>query len=794
MLATATLSKPSIRAQLAITAVAFAGLYVFVVSYFAYVDVYNAHFFDPNYSAPYNLFRIVFAVYLFWIVYFSGRSLLAFVGMEPADVTPAERIALGFFIGAALWTLIMLLLGYLGLYTRVTALVLTVPIVAASSGHLLQIGYGMIGTWRNWRLRQPLRLALALIAVVFAVLLLIVKGLYPAGGHDYFTHYFYYFVAVLDHHNIWPNEVWYQYYYSKGMGLFFLGMLLTDPLAPSLVTYCFVVAAAIALFAFVERFNPGTFWPWTAVILFLAFYIYTPGSGMYEINGGWGDFQKTHETSSAFLFALLWASARFVDTTGRERRTWWFAAALCTAALAFITAFSSVMAGLFCCLMAAGSLIVRHRQNALAFFGLAVVAAAALAAVLALNYATTGLALDNAMELFWPILDLRRLQEWGVLPDVVLLMSQRLPSGQGGLPLTSVEMYDFVRNLFRAVFFPLFLLVFTAAAGFIWPLFLGLRMSFSRPPGQSGSPVLAQPKNTRLALAPIGAASAFLAATLCAAVAVGRTQPISFVRYTSFVLPLMFGMTAGGWQLMAASLPRTSWIRHACGFVLPVAVLILALVTLNPSYRTSFGTVVANSTKFVAGSASIYDGYINQSGWPGRGPGPLPGPDGAVRPWALAIWKELGPNIRFWTFGVHTYCMVPRCRPEAFHSFRMSPRSLNIWLGEPTEARAILQQEGLNYFLVEMDDTLRDVLLCSPLFSPDKIGDYLGIRWTDGTHFLLTWHGPGIEPLTPSFLEGYSKKVQAAPCGFVPLLQTLAGQVGKNPRWGSDLVMPWSRR
>src|SRR5215217_441586 len=116
--------------------------------------------------------------------------------------------------------------------------------------------------------------------------------------------------------------------------------------------------------------------------------------------------------------------------------------------------------------------------------------------------------------------------------------------------------------------------------------------------------------------------------------------------------------------------------------------------------------------------------------------------------------------------------------------FRMSPRSLNIWLGEPTEARAILQQEGLNYFLVEMDDTLRDVLLCSPLFSPDKIGDYLGIRWTDGTHFLLTWHGPGIEPLTPSFLEGYSKKVQAAPCGFVPLLQTLAGQVGKNPRWG----------
>jgi len=228
--------------------------------------------------------------------------------------------------------------------------------------------------------------------------------------------------------------------------------------------------------------------------------------------------------------------------------------------------------------------------------------------------------------------------------------------------------------------------------------------------------------------------------------------------------------------------------------LLPIATLAFALFSTVPSYRASFQTVVANSTKFVGGSASIYDGYLNQSGWPGRGPGPGPGPDGAVRPWALAVWKELGPNTRFWTFGVHTYCMLPGCRPEAFHSFRMSPRVLDILLREPTAARAILQEEKLNYFLVEMDDSLRDTLLCSPLFSPDQIGNYLGIKWTDGTHFLLTWQGPGVEQLTDSFLEGYSKKVQAAPCSYMPLLQNLNEQLGKNPKWGADLVMPWSRR
>jgi hypothetical protein len=138
--------------------------------------------------------------------------------------------------------------------------------------------------------------------------------------------------------------------------------------------------------------------------------------------------------------------------------------------------------------------------------------------------------------------------------------------------------------------------------------------------------------------------------------------------------------------------------------------------------------------------------------------------------------------------------MVPGCRPEAFYSFRMSLRSLNVFLGEATEARAILQQEGLNYFLVEMDDGFTDPLPCSALFSPDRIGDYLGIKWTDGTHFLLTWLAPGIEPLPASWLEDYRKKINGALCSSLPLLQAIAPQLSRNPRWGADLLMPWTRR
>jgi hypothetical protein len=115
--------------------------------------------------------------------------------------------------------------------------------------------------------------------IVVAGALLLVKGLYPDGGHDYFQHYFYFYQKVIDSGGIWPNEVWYQYYYSKGAGLYFLATLLTDPMAPQLVTSCFIAAAALVVFLWCRRVAPGTAWPCVGVVTFLAAFIYTPNLG-----------------------------------------------------------------------------------------------------------------------------------------------------------------------------------------------------------------------------------------------------------------------------------------------------------------------------------------------------------------------------------------------------------------------------------------------------------------------------------------------------------------------------------
>src|SRR5260370_7547636 len=85
----------------------------------------------------------------------------------------------------------------------------------------------------------------------------------------------------------------------------FLSMLLTDPLAPSLVTYCFVIATALALYSLIRRICPQTLWPWVAVILYLALDVHTVGTGIYGANGGWGHFQKGHHINTPFLIPIL---------------------------------------------------------------------------------------------------------------------------------------------------------------------------------------------------------------------------------------------------------------------------------------------------------------------------------------------------------------------------------------------------------------------------------------------------------------------------------------------------------
>ena len=114
----------------------FVGGFVAALAFFNLVDVYDKHFFQSSYAAIYNAFRLIFAAYFFWLVYVVGRKALSFVaGDRLAVMRLHERLALGFFVGAAVLTIVILVLGYLSLYWRVVAWAIAVPIIATSYPH-----------------------------------------------------------------------------------------------------------------------------------------------------------------------------------------------------------------------------------------------------------------------------------------------------------------------------------------------------------------------------------------------------------------------------------------------------------------------------------------------------------------------------------------------------------------------------------------------------------------------------------------------------------------------------------
>lgn len=764
----------------------FVGGFVVTVGFFGVVDVYDKHFFQSGYTAIYNAFRVVFAAYFFWLVYVVGRQALSFVAKDPlAGLRVHERLALAFFVGAAALTVAMLILGYLNLYWRVVAWLIAIPVIAASYRHFThtaQEASSAIAThFRDGSaIDRTFSILMAVAAVLAGSALLLVKGLYPQGGHDYYQHYSHFYAAVIDSHGIWPNLFWYQYYLSKGMGVTFLGMLLTDALAPSLVAYCFAIATALALYALVRSFCSQTLWPWLAVVLYLALNVHTLGTGTYFGNGGWGHFQKPHEINSPLVFAVLWMSVNMVRSASDLRRLWWLSAAVCAFIVAYILLVSPLIIGLFAAL-AALYFFGRSREIAGMFLAIAVSTGAGLVSLLFLNYVTTGAPADVAPDVLWPIVDLRRVHDKGMLFDFVNIAVMRARGAVEGSALADgFDLIEYARNVFR--FDVLGLLVGTALAGQLaWMIYRDVRR------GHSADDIVAI---DAASLRAVGVIATFVAATAVFAFTVGALESVSYVRISSFALPLMVAISAIVGQIVTVRIGRSRRLRLVTATIAPILLMVVLLVQVSERHKTTLPAVVHNALRFADGRYSIFDAYRDQAGWPlfNRT---------AIYPAIHEAWKRIGPGRRIWSFNINAYCMLPGCHVESFSASSMSRHREEILFGPPEAAERILRREALNYFFISTRMPILDVLQCTPLFSPDTIQNYLEVVWTDGRDVLLTWKEQGSDRISPEWLERYRKAIAStgplfdcAGTDFGTIGRRVAGEVAKGGRWGAEIPLP----
>jgi hypothetical protein len=724
------------------------GGFVALIAWFKYVDVYHAHFSDAGALVLLNnLFRVLFIFYLFWIVQTVGAILLRSLGdPQPDTVGTPDYLALTFFAGTGPWHVVMFAIGYANLLNAGVMVVLTVPVVALSFRELRLVAPGLRTVIRRFHGGSRLFKSLCILLLFVWCTLLLVKGLYPGGGQDYYNHYFPGYRAFLEHGSIWPNEAWVPYFYSKGAGLFFLGMLLTDPLAQKLVVFCFFSVAGLATFLFIRRVAPNTYWPIVGVLLFFALYVYTPS---------WGEFGKQHEFDTAFVVAILWMVVVALDDTLGNRQIWLAAAASAMTALVIATpnAFIGVVLGAVFGLLVLTYACMGDRRRAGVCFAFATLAGVLVAGIWLLNFATTGLFSDFAFHDFWQFNDFEKLHRTGALP--IALAMPRFGTFTAAPFAKSLHFLNFTSRLYL-----------------LWPLVLsGLLVTLMS--------ICQRYRDGAINKRPTSSAAVVLGAIFVVfavlTVTAGRGPSGSYYRFTSFMVPVMIvaGCTLWTASIRLRSLPSVAAVLGQPLAPVVVAAVCAVLIADKTRIDRAIVPLGANALRYAVGILSIDDAFARQSGGQpimrrrgdatiaagARDRTPTQARLAGIYPGARGAYATVGPHTPIWSLHFDTYCMLPDCKMMNFFYFIMTPSWDRVMWGTPEEGRAALRAAGLNYFLYSRELLIMDPLPLSQLFSPDNIARYFGIRWTDGTTTLLTWAGSGTTALDEEWVADYRQSV-----------------------------------
>jgi hypothetical protein len=793
------------RALCVASGVVFVLAYLLLLYWFDSRDFYHRYFFEHWLPVRhYQWARLTFILFFCWLIYGAGAMTMRIVaGAGSCAKIPArERFPLGFLVGVAVWSMLLFLFGLAGLYGKPLAFSITILVMLVSLPELVDcIEASLRALTHRWMsganlassandhassdLRQTsnllagwlVRIASALAATIFVL----VKGLYPGGGHDYYNHYFPYYLRVIQTGSILPNDVWYHFYLSKGDGLYFLAMLLTDPLAPQLVAAGFVLCASCIIFAWLRGISSTGLLPWIGVLLYFAFFIYTPGPDEFRLEGGWGDLEKEHELTAVLLLGVIWCVAESCKHS-REGRSLWI---LGLHASIVATILVTLQLGLFIGLYLSGFMLWfgvkrQWRQASVLFFG-CVTATITMAAILAINYDLTGLVLDQSLVLTWPIVNLAKLAKWGALFEAIALDKRILDLSASAASWSRTIFWLVPCYLRLDVWWPL---VGTAS------IFGVYRIVSSRTAGEATETSISPTIWTLLWFGGTVALTAIFGG--------GRSQSISFYRLASFSYAptLCMGLLIWHFGVSESSCERRRSIKAILAGSLIVMLLTGIVIEGKRTGKLEhierdISNIIGNAVAFWSGRYSVADAYQNQQGWAGRTQW------GGIYPGLTPVWRLLPPFTRVWSLHVWTYCMLPDCNFQGYFSFIFSSRWRTVYFSTPEAGRAALQAENLNYFFFSNKMEIADPIGHAPLFSPDNIANYLAIRWTDGSNYLLTWPGPDTRPLDDGFISAYRDLTIKSDAYWrfdVEQWKAIANQIAAQQAAGQKLqpfILPW---
>lgn len=721
---------------------AIAAGFFFLLLWFRVADVYHAHFFDHGaLIVAYQFGRFIYIPYLIWLQYALGAYVLYRAGGKQFRLAGLAHFIASFFAGCSLWHILLLAIGLAGGYHYPVMIVLASAVMLGSVPHMARVLSGF--AWpaiRAWSWDERLMGALAVLAALIFVL---AKGIYLGGGHDFFNHYFTYYKEVLRSGHLGPSETWYHYYYSKGLGLYFMSMLLLDPFAVHLVTTGLIMVAGLMVFSLLRHDGKGLVLPCFGAMVYFIVYVYAPGRGIFALNGGWGDLEKTHELTAVFVLATLWLSYQFRKT---GEQSYLVALHLSNIAAVIVGFAGGLIIGLFYAVLMFASLIKKEFAVARMAFFAGASTGLAMIGVMIINYIATGVPQDQLAKVLWWLVDWKKVVEVGYTLELYLHLRDLLTYNQYEFPLSSsinLVYMEFFRVRTLSMFF-IVGLVYVAVT----------LCARKRKPRWSTEflPLM------YILLIFVGGSS------IAAFFFGGLRQSISFFRFSSFNYAPTLLIAMCLWGIASQSSPR--W---GARFILGWALLLGASTHMAyeqgqkeqlPHWlratRYHWYNIIDSAYQFNTGQYSLYDAITNQQ----RAPGRLQW--GGVHPAMAEIYQTLPPDTKVWSMYNHSYCMLPVCNMQMAHSQVISKRWYDIALGSIEEGKKMLQEDGTNLFFYSLKinriasaDGKDQLAIFYDGFQPEHIQDMLGILWKNGDEYLLTWKENSLAPLDDAFMESW---------------------------------------
>ena len=565
-------------------------------------------------------------------------------------------------------------------------------------------GMGILVLWlmlRVWGYRYRIPTSI-LAGLLFGLLIVIFanKVVLPTRDTDSTTHYLPYMREVIKNGHIYPNSAWYQYFYSKGVGLDYLAMILTNDEGYGIAAFTTMIIGLVAIYA-ISRSITQSNWLAMACVIYVVGHVVLP-----ELT----PFAKHHALLMFLLPGLFWMLSKLY--TDEARHIWFVSAMMLIITITMIASIMAVLLGFFFGLL----LIVAYVQNPhltnqlnryLFFLGLTTVLA--YGGNMIFNYFVIGLYDITPFRTFTQFANISRFAETFSPNTLYLLWDLHSPSMGTIDPFAGLDLKGtlFLENLYVdnwGVF----------NHGLTWVLatvvFLRLRVTPRTLISKVGQHTL------YLLLSFVGISVALLFFS---------NQVVSTLRLYVFTLPLL---------LMIFLSVSVISIRSSFADSSISTVILSVVIIVSGLYGNLYGYNFASNTAYIDGSVRTglqfargelsYDTYLKR-----------------YRDHYMTlneIKNELGLNERLYI--LTNYEVFD---PAGVSFERDIDASYLRWddmvFAGLEEQKSALQDEGLNYFVWGLDDSAFGVLSMSPLFSSEHIIKYFDIVMQRDNFLVLTW-------------------------------------------------------